>query len=294
MQASISVESNGKALQELANQIQRRAQVLNQTTEKACIAVTITLIKSLRAGTVKSKGNVKQIVTEINGDLQIAVVECADIYIGFKTTGGVRKPCLRRGGKNGPIVNDKKIWWRTNIDKSIYQAKVFKVTLSNDRASAWPLSPKEEYVVARDIGYVQKITTNRYSKIVKRYTGLGKDAWSRAMMLASDKPAKFIAGSKSKHILNRTVFVSKNLANGNALGTSGEYSITVYDDLRYAGTALKDGQAYVTTAMMKAANSVNGMLNNYIESHSGNGDWFANENWQTAKAPFPPEAFGDT
>lgn len=291
MQATISVTSNGKALEELSKQIQRRAQVLNQTTEKACIAVAITVMKSLRAGTVKSKGKVKQITTEINGELQIAVVECGDMVVGFKTEGGVRKPCVRRGGKHGPIVNDTIVWWRTNLDKSMYTAKVFKVTLSDDRARAWPKSPKTEYIVAQDIGYAQKITMNRYSKIVKRYTGLGKDAWSRAMMLASDKPAKFVAGDKTKSILNTKVFVSKNLNAANMTGTSGEYSITVSDDLRYAGTALKGGEAYVTTAMMKAANSVNGMLNNYIKSHSGNGSWFSEENLPLPSAPFPPDAF---
>lgn len=121
---------------------------MNQTTEKACIAVAITVMKSLRAGTVKSKGRVRQITTEINGDLQIAVVECPDLQIGFKTVGGVKKPCVRRGGRRGPVVADKKIWWRTNLDKSMYSAKVFKVTLSDDRARAWPKSPREEYIVA--------------------------------------------------------------------------------------------------------------------------------------------------
>ncbi len=110
-------------------------------------------------------------------------------------------------------------------------------------------------------------------------------------MLASDKPAKFVASDKAKKILNTTVLVTKNLSSGNALGTSGNYSITVFDNLRYAGIALKDGEAYVTTAMMKAANSVNGMLNNYIKSHSGNGNWFSEENLPLPSAPFPPEAF---
>ena len=178
-------------------------------------------------------------MTEINGDLQIAVVECPDIHVSFETVGGSRKPCLRRGGAKGAIVRDKKIWWRV-IGKSTYTAKVYKVTLSDDRARAWPMSPKEEYIVAQDIGYAQKITIDRYSRVVQRYTGLGKDAWSRAMMLASDKPAKFVAGDKAKKILNAKVFVHKNL-NGDALGTNGEYSITVADDLRYAGTALKGG-----------------------------------------------------
>ena len=194
-------------MEELAKLIEKRAEVLNQTAEQSCIAIAITVMKSLRAGTVKSRGRVKSVVANINGDLQIAVVECADMCVGFKTVGGTRKPCIRRGGKHGPIVNDRRIWWRVPMDKAITQAKVFMMKLSADRALAWKKQPQEEYIVARDIGYVQKVVTDRYSRIVKRYTGLGKDAWSRAMMLASNRPANFISGSKAKSILNYNVIV---------------------------------------------------------------------------------------
>lgn len=194
-------------MEELAKLIEKRAEVLNQTAEKSCIAIAITVMKSLRAGTVKSRGRVKSVVANINGDLQISVVECADMCVGFKTVGGTRKPCIRRGGKHGPIVNDRRIWWRVPIDKAITQAKVFMMKLSADRALAWKKQPQEEYIVARDIGYVQKVVTDRYSRIVKRYTGMGKDAWSRAMMLASNRPANFISGSKAKSILNYNVIV---------------------------------------------------------------------------------------
>lgn len=220
------------------------------------------------------------------------MTECPDVVVGWRTVGGTRKPCLRRGGPRGPIVDGMITWWKVTMDKSIYDAKVFKVTLSDDRAKAWNKSPKEEYVVARDIGYATKITEQRYSRIVERYTGLAKESWSRAMMLASDRPATFSVTPKAKQILTSNIVVTKNLNKGNALGTSGEYSIHVEDNLNYAGTALKGGESYVTTAMMKACNSVNGYINNYIQSHGGD-RWFADENWQTAEAPFPPEAFGD-
>lgn len=199
--------ADGRTLEELAKLIEKRAEVLNQTAEQSCIAIAITVMKSLRAGTVKSRGRVKSVVANINGDLQISVVECADMCVGFKTVGGTRKPCVRRGGKHGPIVNDRRIWWRVPIDKAITQAKVFMMKLSADRALAWKKQPREEYIVARDIGYVQKVVTDRYSRIVKRYTGMGKDAWSRAMMLASNRPANFISGSKAKSILNYNVIV---------------------------------------------------------------------------------------
>ena len=63
------VSANNRTLEELGKLIERRSKVLNQTAEQACIAVAITVMKSLRAGTAKSKGSVKSIVTQIEGDL---------------------------------------------------------------------------------------------------------------------------------------------------------------------------------------------------------------------------------
>ena len=61
--------ADGRTLEELAKLIEKRAEVLNQTAEKSCIAIAITVMKSLRAGTVKSRGRVKSVVANINGDL---------------------------------------------------------------------------------------------------------------------------------------------------------------------------------------------------------------------------------
>lgn len=49
----------------------------------------------------------------------------------------------------------------------------------------------------------------------------------------------------------------------------------------------------MNTAMMKAANAVNGMINRFMEQHANDPNWFNEGNWKKADAPFPPEAFGD-
>ena len=46
------------------------------------------------------------------------------------------------------------------------------------------------------------------------------------------------------------------------------------DNLRYAENALQGGAGFVNTAMMKAANAVNGMLNRYMEQHADDDNWF--------------------
>lgn len=281
--------ANGRPLEELGRLIEKRAQVMNQTTEKAVTAIAITAIKSLRAATNKSKGQIKPIVEKINGELQIAVEACANLFPSWKWQSGKRLPCIREGNPKGSCTSIKP-WWKVQL-KNLDTAKVFKVTLSPDRGVAWPKSKLMYYIVAYDIDYAKNLVTSRYNKIVKRYSGLGQDAWSRAMMLVSDRPANFVAGAKAKSILNSTVSVSKT-QNMSGIG-SGSYTVIVEDNLRFAGKALKGGEAYVNTALMKAANSINANINNYIDSHQGNGNWFAEQNWQKAEAPFPPDAFGE-
>lgn len=114
---------------------------------------------------------------------------------------------------------------------------------------------------------------------------------SRAMALVSDRPAKITSNAKTFSVLAKNVSVTKNL-NKNFTGSSGQFSITVNDNLRFAGNALKGGSGYVNVAMMKACNSINAYLNKYIENNKSS-SWFSNENFQTADSPFPPEAFQD-
>lgn len=74
-------------------------------------------------------------------------------------------------------------------------------------------------------------------------------------------------------MLSRNVNVRKSLSHA-SIG-SGSYSVTVEDSLRYASKAIKGGETYVNTALMRAANSVNANINNYVERHSTDGNWFA-------------------
>ena len=106
------------------------------------------------------------------------------------------------------------------------------------------------------------------------------------MMLVSDRPANFASTEKAKKILNRTVAVRKQ-------GGDGRYGVAVSDNLRYAGKALKGGDGAVNAALMKASNSVNANINNYIESRQKRGDWFDESSWPKEDAPFPPETLGE-
>lgn len=290
---SISISCNGvkgQTLQALSDLIQKRSQVLHETTEKSCIAIAIQTLKSLRAATVMSKGKIKPLVETAQSDLDIAIKHVPEYVVGFMTKNKQAKPCIRHFSKHGAIVNIKP-WWKVNVNAELYDAKVFRVTLSSVRRQAWKKSKAVWYMVATDLQKAKKFVEQRYSKLVKRYSGLGKNAMSRAMALVSDRPAKITSDAKTYPVLAKNVTVSKQLSKS-FTGSSGQFSITVEDNLRFAGNALKGGAGYVNTAMMKACNSVNGYINNFIRNNKSS-SWFSKENWAAAEAPFPKEAFQD-
>lgn len=231
-------------------------------------AITIQTLKSLRADAIKSKGKATNVSEDAEGDMAIRVELVPNWVVGFKTVGKIVKPCIRNGIK-GEVVNVK-VWWQVPVDKTRLDARVYRVTLSEGRSIAWPKSKKVAYMVASSLKSALEITKKRYGKIVKRYSGLAKDAWSRAMMLASDRPASFVTGDKAKSVLTDNVVVTKDLNTSSFIASSGSYSITVEDNLRYAEKAQKSGANAVNLAMQKACNSTAGYINNFMQKN-GNG-----------------------
>ena len=258
--------------------------ILNNSTREAIIAIAIQTIKSLRAMTPKSKGELYPITDTIDNDeLGIAVEEASEYVVGFKTESGKRKPCIRQGNKNGAVVTESlKPWWRINISSEMYTAKVFKVTLSEGRSQAWGKYKKKSfYMVAASRDAAIYHVTNRFQKIVKTYACMGKDAWTLAMKLTTQKDSTYSSSKKAKEVLERNVKVSSNLTGLN----SGNYSIEVQDNLNYAGDII-GGDSAVNLALAKALNSTNGYINRYIEKQNKD-EWFDD----IQATPFPHEFF---
>lgn len=288
MEVTIQATSGTKdTLDQLSNMIQKRAELLHQTTQQSVTAITIQTIKSLRADTIKSKGKAQNVSENAQGDFGITVKEIPNLTVGFKTVGKVKKPCIRNG-KRGEIVN-LRVWWKVPKTKVRYDAKVYSVTLSDNRLEAWPRQKKVSYMVASSLKSAIEITKKRYSKLASRYAGLSKDAWSRAMMMVSDRPANFISSEKAKSVLTSKVEITKEIITSNYTSSEGHYSITVEDTLRYAEKAQKSGAGAVTLAMQKACNSTAGYINKMFEKN-GNGFFDSDK---SIKIPFPPETMGE-
>ena len=96
-------------------------------------------------------------------------------------------PCLRQGNYKGQRVNAK-VWWQAGL-KDLSHAHTYRVELSPDRQLAWPKSPAVRFVVAMNVDDVKNLVTKKYSTLAARYSGMAKSAWSRAMMLVSDRPS---------------------------------------------------------------------------------------------------------
>lgn len=239
--------------------IERRMKLMNMTVEQATTAMAIQVMKSLRADTRKAKLK-PNIVSEFSGNMQIKLTECKNLFVSFKKTGGRRIPCIRIGSKEGARSNIKP-WWRVGHTKELYKAKVFKTELSEDRAKVWKRLKKVAYIVAKNESHAKRIARDKFKRLIKYSSGLAKSAWSRAMQLTSGRNQRLQTTNSSP--LEGNILVKKDTKGF----SSGKYSITVTNNLSYAEESMNKGKMSVTTAMMKASNVTNAIINRFIDEH---------------------------
>jgi hypothetical protein len=221
------------------------------------------------------------IVPEITRPLQIQLTLCENLFVSFKTEGGKKKPCIRIGNKKGAISSIKP-WWKVGHTRELYNAKVFKTVLSDDNTKYWKRIKKVGYIIAHNETHARSIANERFSRIIRYSKGMGRYAWSRAMVLIANKQQPLQTSNTNPVNQNVNVQINKDGY------SSGNYSITVNNNLDYASYSLKHGEAYVTTAMMKAANATNAIINKFIDKHKD--DFFSNvSDLDKMKTPFPKD-----
>ena len=264
---------------ELARQIERRTRILGETTSQAVVGIAMQTLRSLRAATPKSKGNLRPVADRIEDeDMGISVEEAPQYAVGFRQEGKVRKPCIRHGRKG--TVADIRPWWKVNVNSDMYGAKVYKVTLSKGRQKAWPKQRPHYWMVAKSLESARRIVTKRYQRLVRRYAGTGRGTWTMAMRLVAGNGQKMEVTAKAESVVSRVVRVDRQMQ-GYA---DGSVSITVDNSLGYLPKLVPE--SFVRNALMKALNSTNGMVNRWIEKHDAK-RWFD----EIGEKPFPKEAF---
>ena len=279
MGLAISLESD--IGDELARQIERRTRILGETTAQACVGIAMQTLRSLRAATPKSKGKLRPVAERIDdAELGIAVEEAKEYVVGFHMVGGERKPCLRVGNCRGAVANNVKPWWRVNVNREMYAAKVYRVTLSKGRAEAWKRQKPVWYMVAKSLDAAKAHVTKRYQRLVTRYSNLGRGTWTRAMSLVADRGQKSDLTQKAGAAAVRSVSVAKDVTGF----SSGNVTVTVSNFLPYISKIV--GETFVRNALMKALNSTNGIVNSWIKKHDAK-RWFN----EISEKPFPKEVF---
>ena len=279
MGLAISLESD--ISDELARQIERRTRILGETTAQACVGIAMQTLRSLRAATPKSKGKLRPVTERIDdAELGIAVEESKEYVVGFRMVGKERKPCIRVGNRKGAVANDVKPWWRVNVNRDVYAAKVYRVTLSKGRAEAWKKQKPTWHMVAKSLDAARLFVTQRYQKLVTRYSNLGRGTWTRAMSLVADRGQKTDLTPKAGAAAMRSVNVAKDVTGF----SSGNVTVTVSNFLPYISKIV--GESFVKNALMKALNSTNGMVNSWIRKHDEK-RWFG----EISEKPFPKEVF---
>lgn len=264
-----------KELSEIENIISKRARVMGQTTEQACTAMTIQILKSLRADTKQSTG--KFVIK--SDDKSILLERCDQYAVSFD--GKTKRPCIRIGDRYKGRIVDLNEWWTTGRDKTVYDSKVYKVTLSDDRIKAWK-KPRVSYMVCRSDQHAKVMVEYRFNPIVKKDSGIAKNALTKAMILTNGQSQNIT--SQKSNVINQNVNVEKQ-----GFGfDSGCWTIKVNDNISYASEALKNGYMALQRALQKAANAQNAIINHYIDKHKD--DYFSNvSELDKSDSPFPPE-----
>lgn len=98
---------DGRPAEVLSQIIELRSRELGETTKQACVALTIGILKSIRAATT---------VAKTKGDIKVTCVD--DKYTpSFKREKGAKgknvSTRVLRSGQNGPEVSPSKVVWKT-------------------------------------------------------------------------------------------------------------------------------------------------------------------------------------
>ena len=232
--------------------IEARTKELGETTEQACIALAINVLRSIRADTKLASTKANIIIEDVSGQF----------FPSFQRDKGskgknISTRVLRAGGKDGPVVSSEKVMWKCGNYKRGEVLHTYKVTdkIASDEEFSYLLvaeSPK----IAKD--HAKKFHENK----VKRVRGLAKFALGVAMHKVHVKESVGGGvGEEARKIGMKEVDVNVK-SNG---FNSGDVSITVHDKLDYSALALKSGESAVQLAMQRALNSMTAYLNKKLD-----------------------------
>ena len=254
-------EGHGRPIEVMHDVIELRTRELGEPTAQACIAMTIGVLKSLRAGTKIAKTSGK-----------ISVTNTDEIYTPSWSKQGSKSKRVLRAGKNGAVVNPSKVLWHVGPYVTGEELHSYEVIdhISDDK------QVKYIYVCKGGKGEAMKYARERHKRMVMKYRGLAKLALGMAMHAVSSRenPSQGKVTDEA-----RSVGMKETAARVSDTGfNSGKVNVHVEDNLDYASDALKGGEAYVETAVQRALNSAVGYLSKRLQNRGIS---------ESIAAPFP-------
>ena len=249
---SFKATFEGKPLSVLNELIQKRKKWLGETYKQSVVATAITALRSIRAITLNHYGKSEVYI----GD-DVSITRRADIHPSFSGKSHVR--CFRVGAsatRKAP---------RAKLDRPCVQlvppsdlawlnSSVYVVKLSKERLERWPKNPEQFYVAATSEDAVMSYVKKKFSKIIKRESGLARAVLGSLMAkLSTRPPARESAGDRVSKTVNKFGAVRENDA-------GRVFSVHVESNLSYARDAVKGGQSGINNALKSAANKIAGII----------------------------------
>lgn len=217
-------------------------QYLGETARQSVAATAIDALRSIRATTAVAKVRPIKIKAE------------SQIVPGFK--GGQRHlSCLRIKGTGAEWQPDAVVTWATE-GAHLADCRVYSYV--EDRG---PQS-KKHYIVATSPQAARAAAKKKEKARIYSYRGLAKIAIGQMMQRAYNKPVPPQAGTsaKARRKASNVVTMSES-----ANDQTGQYMLTLYDNLLYALEAIYGGKGAVDMAIKKAMNKITATINRKIK-----------------------------
>lgn len=238
IQISVDGVSNGKdPIKELNRMIEKRSQLLHQSTAQSTAAIAVNAIKSIRSATRDARKRNKFKIK----------VEDTPYYVGYSHS--EKRPCLRSGiDRHSPkIALDAKVVYLTKgIKHPERNCHVYKVTYEKKNLKPVYIACESSKVA---LDFATKATKHR---IDNRGT-LAKNALGVAIAKIASKSLQLEGSNEAKQ-------KASVLAQVQEWNSGWDYTIKISDKVDYSQEAMRGGERAIDIALEKAANKVYGTL----------------------------------
>lgn len=246
MNATFNVSvGDGHTIEEFQRVLNERVKWLGRASENSVAACALDVLRSIRVETRIAKLSSTKIVIQVESDMTPS----------WSSKGKSKAPCIRKGGVRYNKQPNERILW---CQYPVYGSKL--------KVYRWDWNRGEKtttyYIVAGSSGEAKKKVKEKLAKRINMYKGLAKHAISKLMMKTFSTSVTDAVNNATSQVADKnTVVVKQSLDN--------QFGIHIEDNLNYAVDALKNGEASIDTAVMKAANKVTSVINKKCEKILG-------------------------